>query len=398
MIQVDFNILNQKGSPALYQDTFANRPAASLAGRIFLATDTGNLYRDTGTTWVQIATGGPVVTPGIDDVLAVGQKFTAARDIDCDNRDFLIQNAKTFIIENQSGNAFFEQSGSIVRFGDLSNSGNQTKFILDDFNKLIKTTLNNLDSGLYFEYTQKQYFFGDYNNTNNGTSIFIDDSVKYIGTRYNATQSGFRLNWNNNIYEFGAINAGNQTSLNIDDSLSLITTTWLDTTVKNDGLKLDLASKSISVGLFDSGIDPSNIIFTDGVISTRFGLQQIGLYFTPNTFRIGSIGSSNRINLFIDDSVSLVKFTQGVSDLRDGLELDYVNKVYSFGDFNGNNNSCSIVIDDTSETENHITQSLIYDDNGTGNLIQATPSGPATGDHLKIKINGTDYVIELKTP
>jgi hypothetical protein len=49
------NVLNQKGSPALYTDTFANRPAFGYAGRLFIANDTSAIYEDTGTSWVLIA-------------------------------------------------------------------------------------------------------------------------------------------------------------------------------------------------------------------------------------------------------------------------------------------------------------------------------------------------------
>lgn len=49
------NVLNQKGSPAIYTDTFANRPAAGFAGRLFVANDTSAIYEDTGTAWVLIA-------------------------------------------------------------------------------------------------------------------------------------------------------------------------------------------------------------------------------------------------------------------------------------------------------------------------------------------------------
>jgi len=49
------NVLNQKGSPALYTDTFANRPNFGFAGRLFIANDTSAIYEDTGTAWVLIA-------------------------------------------------------------------------------------------------------------------------------------------------------------------------------------------------------------------------------------------------------------------------------------------------------------------------------------------------------
>ena len=52
---IDFSVLNQKGTPALYSDLFANRPAAGYQGRLFIATDTAAIYEDTGTAWTLIA-------------------------------------------------------------------------------------------------------------------------------------------------------------------------------------------------------------------------------------------------------------------------------------------------------------------------------------------------------
>jgi len=60
MITLDLSILNQKGTPMFYSDLTANIPAAGIAGRIFIATDSPyGIFRDTGSAWVQIAgTGG----------------------------------------------------------------------------------------------------------------------------------------------------------------------------------------------------------------------------------------------------------------------------------------------------------------------------------------------------
>ena len=54
---VNFNILNQLGSPSLNSNTFANRPAAGQTGRLFISTDTFEIYRDNGTGWDLIGTG-----------------------------------------------------------------------------------------------------------------------------------------------------------------------------------------------------------------------------------------------------------------------------------------------------------------------------------------------------
>jgi hypothetical protein len=72
MLQVDFNILNQKGTPAFFADALANRPAAGFVGRIFVDTDNPStgMYRDTGTGWINV-TGG-ATTPNLQAVCNVG--------------------------------------------------------------------------------------------------------------------------------------------------------------------------------------------------------------------------------------------------------------------------------------------------------------------------------------
>lgn len=51
-IVVDNNVKNQKTTPALYSDVYANIPAFGQTGRLFFATDTNTIYRDTGSAWV----------------------------------------------------------------------------------------------------------------------------------------------------------------------------------------------------------------------------------------------------------------------------------------------------------------------------------------------------------
>lgn len=47
-------IINAGGTPSILSDTFANIPAAGTTGRLFLATDTMFLYRDTGSIWIAL--------------------------------------------------------------------------------------------------------------------------------------------------------------------------------------------------------------------------------------------------------------------------------------------------------------------------------------------------------
>ena len=92
---VTLDILNQKDTPAFYADTLANRPAAGFTGRVFISTDTLDLYRDTGTTWVLLS---PSSTGTITGSGAAGQVtyFSAASSITGTNNLFWDSTNNTF--------------------------------------------------------------------------------------------------------------------------------------------------------------------------------------------------------------------------------------------------------------------------------------------------------------
>ena len=54
-LRVYYEVLNQRGTPALFTDTFANRPAFGFQGRLFISTDTAQIFEDTGSAWTLLA-------------------------------------------------------------------------------------------------------------------------------------------------------------------------------------------------------------------------------------------------------------------------------------------------------------------------------------------------------
>jgi hypothetical protein len=77
-IEVKLDVLNQLASPALYAAALANRPAASFTGRLFVDSDAPStgIYRDTGTTWVQVADQGAGTTGTLQQVTTNGSSTT----------------------------------------------------------------------------------------------------------------------------------------------------------------------------------------------------------------------------------------------------------------------------------------------------------------------------------
>ena len=57
-LRVYYEVLNQRGTPALFTDTLVNRPAFGFQGRLFISTDSGQIFEDTGTAWTLVADAG----------------------------------------------------------------------------------------------------------------------------------------------------------------------------------------------------------------------------------------------------------------------------------------------------------------------------------------------------
>ena len=73
-------VQNLGGAPSVQEGTHASRPAAGNAGAIYVETDTGLIFRDTGSAWSQIG-GGSLPTIGSGDILGnAGSGSAAAAD------------------------------------------------------------------------------------------------------------------------------------------------------------------------------------------------------------------------------------------------------------------------------------------------------------------------------
>ena len=79
---INNSIINQKGTPAFYSDIFANRPTFGYAGRVFISTDTGAIYEDTGTSWTLIADAGGGTTGTLQQVTTNGNTTTLGIVVD----------------------------------------------------------------------------------------------------------------------------------------------------------------------------------------------------------------------------------------------------------------------------------------------------------------------------
>lgn len=218
---VDFNILNQLGSPSINSNTFANRPAAGQIGRLFVSTDTFEIYRDNGTTWDLIGGPGSSTITGTGTATQVAyftssQAIGSSSNLYWDNTNIRLGigtstpsvrldihgTGNMLHINSTSATAnavmSFQRTGTNVwRVGDHYNGGsnyfelhnsvlaNNAIQIDAATNKSIFTSIENYVSGLaranYFDFTL---------NLPNGTTISSPNAVASLGSTLNLNIAG----------------------------------------------------------------------------------------------------------------------------------------------------------------------------------------------------------------
>ena len=131
-----------------------------------------------------------------------------------------------------------------------------------------------------------------------------------------------------------------------------------------------------------------------------------GVYINYGNTTIGdSFGGGFGTKLQVQDTNKIISSFYQTIEL--GLKLDFVNDIYYLGS-TGTSGVTSVIVNNASQRvqigANFGGNSSIFgiDDNHqtlfvSSNLLIGT-SGSSSGLHLKINVDGNDYVIELKNP
>lgn len=168
MPQIDLSILNQKQTPAFYADTLANRPAAGYVGRVFISTDTLDLYRDTGTTWVLLSpssTGGVTGSGSLfrvaiwNSTSSIGESANLVFDystghlgintstpgtaLDVHHDQSTILQLNQTVATNDTRIAFQNSGTAKWRIGNFYNGGSNDYKIFDVLNNIERFTIKN---------------------------------------------------------------------------------------------------------------------------------------------------------------------------------------------------------------------------------------------------------------
>jgi len=127
-INLNYGTVNQKGTPLLWTDIFANRPQAAIKGRLFFSTDTSAIYEDTGSAWTLLANSSQSSANNLQQVLNNGNTADSANG--GQNTMILLDTNGTGdtlinLYPSQGAAIFIDQMLSGESFGiNIVNSGN----------------------------------------------------------------------------------------------------------------------------------------------------------------------------------------------------------------------------------------------------------------------------------
>jgi hypothetical protein len=346
MIQPAFEILNQRGTPMFFSDVFSNRPTAGIVGRIFISTDTKELYRDTGTTWELLAGPGSGTITGSG---AAGQVsfFTGTNTIAGDN------------------SLFWDNTNK--RLGIGANSLSYDFTIFKNIAPTINTTNDNNGSNLTYGTNIFQWDLVGRRNS-------ITSSMVRILATYNGDGITRRGKFQIGVAEssgFGGINF-QLTQTPANDKVSILgylagTYSDTDTTITT--------AYSLHAQNIISGRDILPILSVD-----RFGLIQAVIFGTGN-FALGSTtDNGNRFQVSGDVSFSNILYCS----------------LFYYGSGAGNTktflqqNAVGGTLFSITSSNNYVgTSNLIYCDISGGNFAPTSGSGQFTALQIIPNINQT---------
>ena len=293
---VTLDILNQKDTPAFFADILANRPAAGFTGRIFVDTNVPStgLYRDTGSSWIQIADQGAGTTGTLQQVTTNGNTTNQGISITAGALSLGTASGDNQTLLNLPANIsllYRENAGSLYGF-DIGASDNSL---------FLNASEGNYYQTLYFGDGITTNIFGISASNDIGVtynSIFVVNQNKLVGINTNTPTATFDVHGDVSvIQQLNQTTATNNTLLAFQNSNSGL---WRIGNFYNAGAN--------DFGVFDviGAIQPITIKKTTGQIligTSNVGSGKLVVSSTTSDNGIQIVGA-NAPSLRIDNSES----------------------------------------------------------------------------------------------
>jgi hypothetical protein len=351
---VNFNVINQLGSPAIYEAILEDRPAPGYPGRLFFSTDAKGIFRDTGTSWTLLASIGSGTPLDWGEVLDLGGRFGGSRYADLGDNALTFGNLHQFNLESTNGTISIFDSVGNISLGDLTNINSNlgVSLFISQKDKSIFTNGSFVDytaiaKGIYLQFENKLYQLGDFNAQDNGNYFTVYDNENTISTNVANNTTGLFL-------QYSTMGTGQTYNMSYGEGSGALGGSY---------------SYCEYITQFDSDIATSRVGAFYQYVYDNYSEIDYEIICSPDLNYYASY-YFNGSNI--------------------GLKLEFNNKIYSFGDFDGINDATSIVLNDTTQTIGMIANTIALSGGLTTTGIYAS-----TGTYLKITINNIEYKIDL---
>jgi len=316
-MRVHYEILNQKGTPAFYSDTYTNRPTYGFAGRVFISTDTGQIFEDTGSAWSLIADAG-VGGGTLGSVCANGNSTSAG----------IIITAGGLSSNSITNTSLTAGSVLFAGTGGLESQSNAT-FFWDNTNKRLGIGNASPGAPLDIHATGTNAHFNG-TGTNNAYLQFQNAGTNKwrIGNTYSAGANSFDI-YNNSL---------SAKAISIDNASNAITVISTAEFQSTSGTGLDYGA-SITKGNTPSTVTASlvaiyseatsnNIIFRDNTSKAKLLFDNSTQTYTFPA-ATGTLALTSQIPSISGTTNLLAKFTSTSAIGNSGVSDDGTTLIYS---------------------------------------------------------------------
>jgi hypothetical protein len=368
---VDFNILNQLGSPSINSNTFANRPAAGQTGRLFVSTDTFEIYRDNGTSWDLIGGPGAGTITGTGTATQVAY-FTGSQTIGSSANLFWDNTAGSLGINTATPGAeldvhgtgimvqlnsttatansllAFQRSGTgLWRIGDVYNGGTN---YFELFNTVLSTTGLRMDGA-----TNKTEFLAQENYTTGQAqgNLFTYNLTVPGGTTFTSPNAIHSVNSYLNLSLGGNITTPAGTRQGLEGN-SRISFTGAGTLTMTQGSTVRAWSSLSSVYSFNGSavgtithLAGLRVCFPDNTGSAVNITNNSGLLINDQTAGTGTVTYTNRWGIYQEGASDLNYFNGNLllgSTTNSGERLQVTGKALFTGAVTGVGNSSTYTV------------------------------------------------------
>lgn len=312
MVRVYYEVLNQKGSPALYSDNYANRPAAGYVGRVFFSPDTGQIFYDTGSTWTLLADAG-VGGGSLASVCANGNTTATGISITAGG---LSSNSITNT-GNTAGSILFAGTGG------LESQSNAT-FFWDNTNKRLGIGNNTPGAPLDVHGTGTQIQLNGTGTNNSYLQFQNAGTSKWrIGNTYSAGSNFFHLYNNTTATTILAIDGSNNFFFNSTAQYTFAGPILANNSLGfKEGVGISTTSGYTTFNAFKSGsTNTLGIVFGTG-IEADLNFNNVATYSYTFPTSSGTIALTSNITSAINGTTSYMPKFTGTNAIGNSIMYD----------------------------------------------------------------------------